>query len=157
MKARWTVLSLSQTSGYAILALGCLLQVQDRWVKTGEIAECTGIPPAYLSKILHKLGQSGLITAKRGAYGGYALSRPARKISLLDVVEAVKGRPTKPACLIGLSECSDEHPCPAHEFWKKERERIWKKLSHLNLRDAAEYERERGTRIGQRGVGVKSG
>jgi len=147
------MMSLSQTSGYAILALSCLHQERKGWVKANAIASCTGIPSAYLSKILHHLHESGLITAKRGASGGYALSRDSGKISLLEVIEAVEGIRGQPSCLIGLSECSDEHPCPAHFFWKKERERIRKKLSVLSLRDMAEYEYRVGTRLGECGCG----
>lgn len=135
----WIMLSLSQTSGYAILALGCLHDEKCGWVKANEIAECTGIPSAYLSKLLHKLGQSGLVVAKRGTFGGYALSRAPSTISLFEVVEAIEGEQTEPICLLGLSECCDDNPCPAHEFWLKERGRIEKLLHKTKLKEVATF------------------
>ena len=52
---------LSQTAGYAIVALSCLNERGDAWTLAKDIAECTGIPRPYLSKIFHKLENSGLI------------------------------------------------------------------------------------------------
>ena len=104
--------SLSQTTGYAILALSCLVDAEDRWVLSREIAARTGIPQPYLSKILHALGRSGLIEAKRGYCGGIALARPARQIRISDVAEAVEGPKWLPECMLGLSECSDLRCCP---------------------------------------------
>ena len=133
------MLSLSQTSGYAILALGCLHEEKCGWVKTSEIARCTEIPSAYLSKLLHKLGLSGFIVAKRGVFGGYALSRSADDIRLLDVVETLEGESAEPMCLLGLSRCSDENPCPAHEFWVAQRMRIEERLRRMTLNDVTEF------------------
>jgi len=141
------MLALSQTTGYAILALSCLGDCEGRWVLAKDIAGCTGIPLPYLSKLLHALTGSGLIVAKRGYRGGFQIARPAERISLLDVAEAVEGRKWLPVCLLGLAECSDERACPTHEFWKKERGRIEKELSRLTLHDVAEFERQRGIRL----------
>ncbi|MBL1216968.1 MAG: Rrf2 family transcriptional regulator [Planctomycetes bacterium] len=135
------MLSLSQTTGYAILALGCLQESKCGWVKSAEIARYTGIPVAYLSKILHQIGHSGLITTRRGTYGGFALSRPASRISLYDVIVAVEGPQERPSCLLGLSECSDENPCPAHTLWKTERGRIEQLWQNTKLSDVAEFAR----------------
>jgi len=142
------MLCLSQTTGYTVLALSCLADVrEDRWVLADSISQCTGIPRAYLSKILHSLRSSGLIHAKRGYRGGFALSRPAERISVMDVAMAVEGRAWLPKCLLGLSECSDERACPTHEFWSEQRTQIEKKLSELSLREVAEYEKKRGSQL----------
>lgn len=133
------MLSLSQTTGYAILALGCLYEQKFGWVKSVAIARCTGIPGAYLSKVLHNLRNSGLICAKRGTFGGYALLRPKARINLYDVAVAVEGAVERPTCLLGLSECSDENLCPAHTFWKRERDRINRRLKKTRLNDAAHF------------------
>lgn len=145
------MLALSQTTGYAILALSCLDGCQDRWVLAKDIAKCTGISLPYLSKLLHALNGSGLIRTKRGYRGGFQLAQSAPNISLLDVAEAVEGRKWLPECLLGLEECSDDRACPTHEFWKTERSRIEKELKRQTLRDVAEFERHRGVRLGSCG------
>jgi Rrf2 family transcriptional regulator, iron-sulfur cluster assembly transcription factor len=138
------MLSLSHTTGYAIRALCCLERSGDRLVRSQQIADCTGMPKPYLSKTLHALGQSGLITTKRGYRGGFVLARPATRIRLLDIVEAVEGEAWQPRCLLGMAECSDDRGCPTHEFWKLERERIRAELARLTLAVVSGFEAAAG-------------
>jgi len=138
------MLCLSQTAGYGILALSCL--DQEQWVLTQHIADRTGVPKAYLAKILHLLARARLILAKRGYRGGFRLAREAEQISLLDIVESVDGASWIGGCLLGLEECTDERACPTHEFWKKERGRIRACLERISLRDVAKFEQRRGAR-----------
>lgn len=143
------MLCLSQTTGYAVLALSCMDNpCNGRWVIAKEVSECTGIPQAYLSKILHSLGGSGLIQAKRGYRGGFTLARPADQISILDITEAVEGEAWLPKCLLGLADCSQLRACPTHDFWSKECCKIEVELRRTTLRVVAEFERSRGTHIG---------
>jgi Rrf2 family protein len=143
------MLSLSQTTGYAILALSCLEEGDGQnWILARDIAECTGIPKPYLSKILHSLQGSGLIRTKRGYRGGFSLVRPADEISLMEIAEAVEGASCLTGCLLGLADCSEEKSCPTHSFWVEERQRIRKALSSTTLKDVAGFERGRGRRLG---------
>ncbi|UCD75477.1 MAG: Rrf2 family transcriptional regulator [Phycisphaerales bacterium] len=139
--------SLSQTTGYAILALSLLADRDDRWVLSKEIASVTGIPRPFLSKILHALGKSGLVRAKRGYRGGVALARPAAQISLWDVSVAVEGSDFLPQCMIGLAECSDLICCPTHDFWMKERARIERELRRVSLALVAGHVQKSGAKI----------
>ena len=125
--------STSQTTGYAILALGCLEEPGGRWVLAQEIAGSTRIPKPYLSKILHALRRSGLIRAKRGYCGGFALGLPMRSIRLLDVVLAVEGPGWLPRCMLGLADCSAFRLCPTHGFWRAERKRIEAVMRRLTM------------------------
>lgn len=137
------MLSLSQTTGYAILALAYLDDVDDQWVKVREIGSCTDIPLPYLSKLLHKLGRAGIVVGKRGTFGGYALATPPGEISLLQVAEAVEGDSWMPKCLLGLTHCDLKLACPTHDFWTRERARIEAKLSNITVKDMARSERRR--------------
>lgn len=141
------MLSLSKSTGYAILALSCLQSCPARWILAKDIAGCTGVPLPYLSKLLHALTGSGLIETKRGYKGGFRLSRPADEINLMMIAEAVDGNAWLPQCLLGLEGCSDARACPTHEFWSAERLRIEQQLRTLTLRDVAEFESQRGTRL----------
>ncbi len=146
------MLGLSNTAGYAILALGCMQETSEAWVLSKDIAARTGISSMYLSKILHGLAKSGLILAKRGYRGGFRLSRPAAKISVLEVVEAVEGRTWAPRCLLGLTECSDEEACPVHVFWKVTRGKIEAQLRKLTVTQVADFEK----RCAAGGIGRKA-
>jgi Rrf2 family transcriptional regulator, iron-sulfur cluster assembly transcription factor len=135
--------SLSQTTGYAILALGLLHKCGDRLVLAKDITQCTQIPLPYLSKILNALTRTGLIVGKRGYQGGFALSRSADKISLFDVAEAVEGPGWLPSCPLGIVGCSKHPLCPIHDFWTIQRVKIMKELQHITLDEISSYVKEK--------------
>lgn len=83
---------ISRSTGYALLSVNCIIKRKDqKVVLSQEIAEEYDIPLDYLLKILQQLVKANVLRSKRGPGGGYSLSRPANKITLLDVIEAVNG------------------------------------------------------------------
>ena len=46
------------------------------------------------------------------------LTRPPDQVTLLDIALAVEPISDQPRCFLGMAVCSDEHPCPLHDFWK---------------------------------------
>jgi Rrf2 family protein len=72
--------------------LTCLAaQGGDPRMQSHDIAQACGLPERYLLKLLTLLVRAGILSAGRGPAGGYRLARPAGRISLLDVVQAVEG------------------------------------------------------------------
>ena len=139
------MLPLSQTAGYAVLALSCLADPGGTPALVQDIAARTGIPGAYLSKLMNNLVHKGLITAKRGNKGGVILTQPAHEITLDVIAEAVDGDAWRHHCLLGFSTCSDDRGCPTHAFWKEERELIHAHLKQNTLADIAHFERKART------------
>jgi len=80
---------ISQTAEYALRAMACLAYFPDRLTPTPALAEQTKVPANYLAKVLQVLSGADLITGRRGVGGGYRLAKPAREISLLNVIESV--------------------------------------------------------------------
>ena len=132
------MLSLSQTVGYAVLALGCIASWKGDQVLSNQVQKCTGIPMPYLRKILFILSKAGILEGTRGRKGGFRLARPAKEISLLDVMRVVGNDSPIPDCLLELPGCSDETPCPLRGFWQKERAKIEAKLGKITIAEAAE-------------------
>jgi Rrf2 family protein len=62
-----------------------------RSVQAREVSERQGIPLRYLEQILQELRRAGLVDAKRGPGGGYALSRAPEDVRLAEVVVALDG------------------------------------------------------------------
>lgn len=60
-------------------------------VKAERIAEAQDIPVKFLENILQSLRHAGLVQSKRGPEGGHLLARPAKEISLADVIRAIDG------------------------------------------------------------------
>ena len=63
------------------------------------VSEITSLPQRFTLKILGKLVLSGLVVSKKGANGGYTLSRKPSEITLLDLHEAVEGPIVISKCL----------------------------------------------------------
>jgi Rrf2 family protein len=45
----------------------------------------------YLFKVLEKLRKANILRSKRGPGGGFTLARPAKDITILEIIEAVDG------------------------------------------------------------------
>jgi len=147
------MLSLSQTTGYAIKALACLNEPGCRRRSTLEIAECSGVPRPYLAKIITALVRAGILVSKRGIGGGIALAREPGAISLLQVVEAVEGPAWLGECLLGLDECSSQQTCPTHQFWERLRNEIRNELEQTTLDTVLTFKKEGGAKRATPGCG----
>ncbi|MDP6952986.1 MAG: Rrf2 family transcriptional regulator [Alphaproteobacteria bacterium] len=60
-------------------------------VQSADITARQGIPPRYLEPILQKLGRAGVLVGVRGPGGGYRLARERRRITLWQLVDAMRG------------------------------------------------------------------
>jgi Rrf2 family protein len=60
-------------------------------VKGEQLSAAQTIPRKFLESILVELRHAELVSSQRGVEGGYALARPARDISVADVIRAVEG------------------------------------------------------------------
>ena len=56
-----------------------------------ELAAREGLPEPTVAKVVSRLRRAGLVEAARGRRGGYTLARPAERLSLGSVVEAMTG------------------------------------------------------------------
>ncbi len=127
---------LSGTAEYALRAVVYLArQPGGVLVSAGELAEATGVPRNYLSKILHDLGRAGILIAARGKHGGFQLAYPPDQLSLHQVVSRFETGGLDGRCLLGRPECSDVSPCPAHHRWKSVAEQLWKFFNETTLAD----------------------
>ncbi len=82
---------ISQTGEYALRAVVYLAQRPiDQTLSAQQISEGTKVPVGYLQKILRMLSRAGLLSAQRGAGGGFALTKLPSAISVLEVLNAVE-------------------------------------------------------------------
>jgi Rrf2 family protein len=76
---------------YAVRAVLELGAAEGALVKADLIAEAQDIPRHFLDNILTDLRRSGIVATQRGADGGSRLARPAKLITLADVMRAIEG------------------------------------------------------------------
>lgn len=83
----------SKSTDYALHALMHLGQSNHlKNVGIKELSASLGVSESYLSKIMSKLRQDGIVRAVPGVNGGYELARPADQITFLDVIQVIEGR-----------------------------------------------------------------
>ena len=80
-------MKLQVSSQLAIFAMVELVANADRQLTVAEIGAKYGASSHHLAKVMHVLGDAGLVRAVRGAGGGYQFSGNARRRTLLDVIE----------------------------------------------------------------------
>jgi Rrf2 family protein len=85
-------MKISRSTGYALLAVGYIAKHQEQKIILSQsISKKYDIPLEYLLKILQQLVKTNVLRSKRGPRGGFSLARPAKKITLLNIIEAVDG------------------------------------------------------------------
>ena len=83
---------ISRSTGYALLAMGYIARHSDqKIIMSQNIAKEYDIPLEYLLKILQQLVRANVLRSKRGPHGGFSLAKPTKKITLLEIIEAVDG------------------------------------------------------------------
>jgi len=104
---------------------------EDKKIGVKEIATAIDSPEAFTAKILQQLVRSGLLKSNRGPHGGFRL--PDRPTTLLEIVTVMDGEGIVQNCVLGLEECSDDHPCPAHDRFIGIRDQLMDVLSSTAL------------------------
>ncbi len=69
-------------------------------VTAAQVAGRYRIPATVLAKTFQQLVRAGLADSTRGVRGGYVLTQPATKVTVLDVIEAFQPSRSTEACLI---------------------------------------------------------
>jgi Rrf2 family protein len=128
----------SRQCEYAIQGVLYLaLKPQGEMTSIKELTKRLDIPYHFLGKILQRLANEGLLTSMKGPSGGFALGRPAKNITLFDVVDAIDGSDFTAKCVLGFAECSGKNPCSAHSTWGGVRDQIYQMLVGKNIADMA--------------------
>jgi len=113
-------------------------------VSLHAVAEREDLPEAYLEQLVAALRKAGLVIGKRGAGGGYLLSRDPMKITAGDVVRALEG-PIEPQICTAEGDpvlnCIREQDCGTREVWQKLQKTIASALDGMTLAELAQPRR----------------
>jgi Rrf2 family protein len=136
------MLKLSKKVDYALIALMHLAQQGEgtSW-SAREIASENGLPPDLLAKILQRLAREGLVASHQGTKGGYRLGRPADRIHVVSVIEAVDGPLSLTQCFSddGTS-CDQLDTCNIKSPLQRVNDQVLKMLSQMTIARMCEDE-----------------
>jgi len=99
----------TQKKQYALRAIFELAkQKGDQPLKSSAIAEAQSIPLRFLEVILGQLKRAGIVTSKRGFFGGYRLAQPPDQICVGDIFRMLDREDGSQASV----PCSARDSCP---------------------------------------------
>ena len=113
-------------------------------ISLASIADAEGLPLAYLEHLVARLRRAELVESRRGAHGGYSLSRAARDITMAEVVRALEGDIAPIECITpgpnGVLVCARDgepghDPCPTKLLWTRVQGSIVRTLTEMSLAD----------------------
>ncbi len=131
---------LSQKARYALRAMIELARESGQ-VTAGELAVRADAPRKFLEAILLTLARQGLVTSRRGKFGGYLLGREAQAISFAEVIRLVDGPLALAPCVSRTAfrrceDCRDLATCSLREALLRARDATAEVLEGYSLADA---------------------
>lgn len=90
-------MTLNKSSRFGLYAVVMMAERPEQRISAAMIAEAFAISEDHVAKVLQQLVRARIVAGVRGVGGGYRLATDPRKLTMLDVVEALEG-PLKPAC-----------------------------------------------------------
>jgi Rrf2 family protein len=135
---------ISQKAKYALRALVALSRAANGSMMIGEIATRQKIPRKFLEQILLELKHAGLVASRRGKFGGYALLKPAEKITFGQVLRLIDGPIAPLPCLSKIAyrkctDCADELSCEIRRVFARVAESARDVLDKTTLADAVSW------------------
>jgi Rrf2 family protein len=131
-------LELTRRGDYAVRAMLALAsETAAGPLSARRIAERMEIPPRFLPQVMSDLAAAGLVEATTGRSGGYRLSRPPARISLLEVIEAVEGDSRRQTCALRGGPCGADGTCAIHDVFSAAQDALLRQFAGASLEDMA--------------------
>jgi Rrf2 family iron-sulfur cluster assembly transcriptional regulator len=117
-------------------------------VTLAGISQRQRISLSYLEQLFGKLRRHQLVESTRGPGGGYTLGRPAKDVTVADIIFAVD-EPLDATQCGGKENCHDDQRCMTHDLWSNLNAKMVEYLDSVNLADLAEQQKQRMAEAGR--------
>jgi FeS assembly SUF system regulator len=124
---------LSKLADYGVIVATHLASVAPAQVNAVHLAADTRLPLTTVAKVLKLLAKAGIVSAVRGAAGGYRLARHAGAISVAEIVAAIDGDFAMTQCTSKIGPCDRLHYCPTRPHWHRINQAVGDALSSITL------------------------
>ena len=136
---RRRLVKVSSRGEYGVRAMVALARhYGDGPMSIAAVARASSVPPAYLEQLIGPLRRAGLVESKRGAQGGYRLSRPPESVRVGEVYRVMEG-PVAPMDCVSEDPADQTCPlidgCETRPVWLKMRDAIVESLDSMTLAD----------------------
>lgn len=127
---------LNQTAEYSFRAMAALAGLAPgESIAAPALAERTGIPVHYLSKVMRKLVLGKLVRGQKGHGGGFQLARAPGSIRFAEILAVTDQYPAPDRCGFGWGTCDPRNPCPLHPAWSRLNEAFQRWAESMTLAD----------------------
>ena len=126
---------LSKLADYGVIVATHLASVAPSQVNAVHLAADTRLPQTTVAKVLKLLAKAGIVSAVRGAAGGYRLAREAETISVAAIVAAIDGDFAMTQCTSKIGPCDRLHYCPTRPHWHRINQAVGEALGSVTLGD----------------------
>ena len=99
------LVNISEAASLGLHTMALLAQNGRQRHTTQEIAGTLRASAHHLAKVMQRLTKAGLVSSLRGPQGGFLVEKPAEKITLLEIYEAIEGRLTPQKCFFRAPVC----------------------------------------------------
>ena len=124
-------MKLSSKTHYGLMACHILAEnYPDNTVSASALESRISVSGKYLEKIMRMLSARGIITANRGASGGYFLAKPPEEIKIGEIVRALEDDMQIIGCVMKGGKCR----CPSQAVWKRLYDGINEVLDGMTLK-----------------------
>jgi Rrf2 family iron-sulfur cluster assembly transcriptional regulator len=121
-------------------------------VTLAGISQRQKISLSYLEQLFGKLRRHQLVESTRGPGGGYTLGRPAKDVTVADIIFAVD-EPLDATQCGGKENCgTDDQRCMTHDLWANLNARMVEYLDSVSLADLVEQQKQRVSEAGRTGA-----
>jgi Rrf2 family cysteine metabolism transcriptional repressor len=131
-------MKLTTKSEYSILALIYIARHQNKgFIKIEEICSHCDISKKYLELLFTILKQNRYLKTRRGSSGGYALAKPALKITIAEIIRLMDGAlaPTESVSRYFYSDTPLAKEKKVMNVFKELRDYVANRLESLKLSD----------------------
>lgn len=131
------MLRMSKLADYGTVVMTYMAQAPEKVHSAHDIASHVRVGLPTVSKILKILARQELLVSVRGSRGGYTLARPAHKISIAEIIDAMEGPVALTECSSSPGLCVQESSCSIRSNWQKINRAVRRALETMSLAEMA--------------------
>ncbi len=141
----------SKATEYALRATIYIAQKgrAEHKISIEEIAEAIDAPRSFTAKILQTLrNDDTVIKSVSGPNGGFYMDEADTKLPVCMVLKAMQEEEVLNKCVLGLSKCSEQNPCPMHSKYKFIKAQLIELFESQSIQELAENMNNKDVFIG---------
>lgn len=104
-------------------------------VSLTEISVAQNIPDKFLAKIFQSMTRAGILKSHRGVRGGFSLTKPPKRITIADILNAIQGDTDPVKCISDGAPCGKRGDCAVRDLILEGRKQMYEYYDTQTLED----------------------